>query len=82
MNPVAMIQNKKIVKHQIQSLSCYITCEMPAYILTQISASFWIRAIDAAGFWSRKIVGSGPTQARIQCCNHQEFQTVLIFVDH
>lgn len=55
---------------------------MPAYILTQITASFWIRAIDAAGFWSRKIVGSEPAQARIQCCNHQEFQNVLFFVDH
>jgi hypothetical protein len=50
---------------------------MPAYILTQITASFWIRAIDAAGFWSRKIVGSEPAQARIQCCNHQEFQNVF-----
>ena len=81
-NPVAVTQNKNIVKHQIQSLSWYITCKMPAYILTQITASFWIRAIDAAGFWSRKIVGSEPAQARIQCCNHQEFQNVLFFVDH
>ena len=80
--PVAVTQNKNIVKHQIQSLSWYITCKMPAYILTQITASFWIRAIDAAGFWSRKIVGSEPAQARIQCCNHQEFQNVLFFVDH